>query len=118
MSTRRTMRLGSQIKEILGMILLQEVRDPRVGFVTVTDVVLTPDLKRCKVYVSVMGAEADKQGALEGLQRATKFIRYKLGERLSLRFVPEVIFYLDTTLEYAERIDRLLDEIHSKPKSD
>jgi ribosome-binding factor A len=119
MASRRTMRLGSQIKEVLSMILLQEVRDPGIGFVTVTDVVVTPDLKRAKVYVSIMGSEADKTRALESLQRAAKFIRRKLGERLSLRFVPEVAFYLDTSIDYGERIDRLLDEINaSKPKPD
>ena len=118
MSTRRAMRLGSLIKEELGMILLQEVRDPHIGFVTVTDVVLTPDLKRGKVYVSVLGSESNKARALEGLQHASRFIRHKLGERLSIKFVPEIVFYLDTSIEYGERIDRLIDEINAKPKPD
>ncbi|MBI1746555.1 MAG: 30S ribosome-binding factor RbfA [Acidobacteria bacterium] len=117
MATRRAMRLGSQIKEELSLILFQEVRDPRIGLVTVIDVVLTPDLKRSKVYVSITGSPEDRKATLASLERAGKFIRHKLAERLAIRFTPEIVFYLDTSIDYGERIDRLLAEIKSKPES-
>jgi len=115
---RRPQRLSSQIREELSLILLREVRDPGIGFITVTDVELTADLRLAKVYVSVMGSEEERARALSGLERAGGFIRHKLGERLTVRFIPELSFRLDQSLDYGERIDRLLEQIKPKPESD
>lgn len=93
-------------------MLQREVKDPRIGFVTVTDVSLTPDLKMARVYVSILGSEQDRKNSLEGLSKAAGFIRYELGRRLRLRHSPEVQFLLDDSLEREERLEQLFEQIH------
>ncbi len=111
MTTRRVQRLNEQIRRELSDILRNEVRDPRVGVMTVTGVETTPDLDYARVYLNVVGDEAEKQEALEGLRSAASFARTELGKRLRVRRVPELHFELDRTLDYAMRIERLLGEV-------
>ena len=90
-------------------MLAGELKDPRLaGFATVTEVRVTHDLKQVRVYVSVMGTEAEKASTLKGLSAASGFIRHELSERLRLRRAPEVHFVLDRSEEYGERIDELI----------
>ncbi|MBE3596057.1 MAG: 30S ribosome-binding factor RbfA [Hydrogenibacillus sp.] len=107
----RPQRIAEQIKKELGVLLQQEVKDPRIGFVTVTGVEVTPDYEEAKVYVSIMGDEEEREQALEGLKRAQGFLRTELGRRIEVRHIPELIFKLDTSLDYGLRIDRLLSEL-------
>ena len=92
-------------------ILQTEVRDPRVGPVTITAVETTPDLYHARVYVTSLGSAEEKETSIEGLQAAAAYLRSELGRRLSLRRVPELSFQLDLTLEHAMRIERLLGEV-------
>lgn len=111
MSQRRVARLNEQLKREITEILRYEVKDPRVGMATVTEVSVAPDLSFARVYISVLGEEPDKAETLEGVRAASPFIRGELGRRLRVRRVPELDIQLDRALEYATRIERLLSEV-------
>lgn len=90
-------------------MLAGELKDPRLaGLATVTEVRVTPDLKQAKVYVSVMGTEAEQASTIKGLTAASGYVRHELSERLQMRRAPEVMFVLDRSQEYSERIDDLI----------
>ena len=103
----RTNRVAEQMKKELGEIINQKIKDPRVGFVTVTDVDLTNDLQIATVYISVYGDEAEKEASLIGLSKASGFIRTEVGRRIRLRKVPEISFKFDEAHEYGNRIDAI-----------
>ncbi len=106
---KRADRVGDSIlREIASMIVRGEIRDPRIGFITITHVKLTPDLKEARVYFSQIGSDEERAESIKGLESALGYIRRSLGQRLKLRSVPTLRFYYDDTLEYAEHIDELL----------
>jgi len=109
---RRTERLGHQIRVVLAELMVREVKDPRVGFATVTRVDLSPDLQHARVYVSVLGSPEEQQNSVEGLSSAAGFLRHEVGHRLALRRVPELEFILDHGAEAGEKIEMLLQRIH------
>ncbi|MGD8609336.1 MAG: 30S ribosome-binding factor RbfA [Myxococcales bacterium] len=107
----RRQRLGDQLQVELAELIQRELKDPRVGFVTVTEVRMSPDLKHARVYVSVFeGEEQKKEESIAALQRAEGFLRRSLGGRLRLRYVPELRFVIDDTLDRSARIEALLDD--------
>ena len=108
MVTRRQKQVSSLIQEELGDLLEKKVSDPRLDFVTITSVEVSPNLRQAHIYVSTLG---NQQEALEGFDHATSFLRRELSSRLALRYVPELIFHPDTSLERGQRIDQLLEEI-------
>lgn len=110
--SRRPQRLALEIQHEISQILLRNLKDRRIGFVTVTGVEMSPDLRHAKVYVSTMGNAAEKKASLDTLNHAAGWIRRELGQRIRIKFLPEIVFHYDTSQEYGERIDRLLDEIH------
>jgi len=97
--------LRQATSEILG-----RVKDPRVGFVTVTDVEITPDLRHAKVFVSIMGDEAQRAEALKGLDSARGFVRRELHKDVSLRYIPDIAFFRDESLDRGMRVNELLAE--------
>jgi ribosome-binding factor A len=102
-------RVAGEIRQEISAMLAGELKDPRLAaFSTVTEVRMTPDLKQAKVYVSVMGSDAEQASAIKGLTAAAGFIRHELSERLQLRRAPELLFVLDRSEEYAQRINELL----------
>ncbi len=105
---RRPQRVGVRIREEISSLLLSEVRDPRVGFVTVTEVRVTPDLREARVFVSVLGPEEQRAESLQTLQTASSFLRRELSHRLELKRVPELRFELDRSADYAEHIEELI----------
>ena len=109
--TRRNQRLALQIQQEISMMLFRNVKDRRIGLVTVTGVELSPDLRHAKVFFSAMGSEKEKSESMEALNHAAGWIRHELGQRIRMKFLPEIVFRVDTSQEYGERIDRLLDEI-------
>lgn len=111
MPRRRIQRLNEQLKRDISDIILREVRDPRIGVVTVTDVDVTPDLAFARVYVRPMGDDEEKAEALEGLKNAAPHIRHLLSQELTTRRVPELHFQEDETLERAMRIEEILHEV-------
>lgn len=93
-------------------MLVRNVKDRRIGLVTITGVDLSPDLRHARVFFSAMGTEKQKKESQEALSHAAGWIRHELGQRIRMKFLPEIVFLPDTSQEYGERIDRLLDEIH------
>src|SRR5213594_3362533 len=108
---RRPQRLALQIQQEVSWMLARNTKDRRIGFVTVTGVDLSPDLRHAKVYVSAMGSERQKKESMEALNHAAGWIRHELGQRVRMKFLPEIVFRSDSSLDYGERIDRLLEEI-------
>lgn len=112
MSKIRVSRVGEQIKKELSQILQTELKDPRIGFVTVTGVEVTNDLSQAKVYLSVLGSDEQKEETLKALDKGQGFIRSELGRRIRLRYTPELIFKFDTSIEYGSHIEKLLQQIN------
>lgn len=108
----RVNRVGEQMKKEIGDIISRKIKDPRVGFVTVTDVQVTGDLQQAKVYISVLGDEQQREDTLKGLAKAKGFIRTEIGQRIRLRKTPELIFEFDETMAYGNRINSLIHELH------
>lgn len=106
----RVDRVAEQIREEVSQIVGYELQDERIGFATVTDVRLTPDMATARVFVSVLGDEEEKQRSLAALNRAAGFVRRQLAPRLRTRRTPTVVFVLDDLLERGNRIENLLKE--------
>jgi ribosome-binding factor A len=109
-SGRRGERLSEGIREDVARIVGQ-LKDPRIGFVTVTRVELTPDLRTAHVHVGILGGGTDREKTLTGLRQAAGFVRRELGRRLHVRHTPEVAFHYDEGLDATERVAQLLDEV-------
>ena len=107
---KRSQRVSDLLREEISDIIIYKIKDPRIGFVTVTGVDLTDDLKIGKVYVSVL-KEEERALTLEILNDAKSFIRSLLGKRLRMKFIPTIEFRLDTSIEYGNKIDKLLKQI-------
>lgn len=107
-SSRRPEQVAENLRQVIADALSREIRDPRVGFVTLTAVTVTGDLAHAKIRVSVPGDEDAKQKALEGLRSAAGFLRTKVAKALTTRTVPELHFELDRGLEHAARINEVL----------
>ena len=111
MGVRRE-RISDQIQDEISRLLLRELRDPRIGFVTITGASVSPDLRTARVFVSVLGAPEIREDSLRALNSAAGFLRRGLFKRLRLRYSPVLEFVLDDSLDRGERIERLLNDIH------
>lgn len=109
--SHRPERLSELIRQAVGEFLTGDVRDPRIGFVTVIGVDVSHDLSHANVRVSVMGSEEEKAQSLEGLASAARYLRAQLSKVLHLRTSPELHFHLDRGLDHAQRIDQVLKEL-------
>lgn len=107
---KRSTRVGKQLTREVADIIYNRLKDPRIGFVTVTDVSVTSDLKLARIYVSILRPEEVAE-SLEALDAAKPFIRTEIGHRLRMKFTPAIEFHLDTAPAYADKIDRLLKGI-------
>ena len=110
----RAKQVAEQMKKELSDIISRRIKDPRVGFVTVTDVEVTGDLQQAKVYISVLGDEKKKEESLIGLNKAKGFIRSEIGKRIRLRKTPEISFEFDQSIDYGNRIETLLNQIQKE----
>jgi ribosome-binding factor A len=106
----RTQRLAAEIREEVARMLASELKDPRLGFVTVTRVELTADLGHARVHVGVLGSEAEREKSLTALRSAAGFVRREIGRRLRVRHSPEIDFRYDKGLDATDRVARLLRE--------
>lgn len=107
-------RLTTTVQRTLTELIQKEVKDPAVGFITVTDVEITNDLSYATVYVSFLGSETREKAGMKALDRAKGFLRRELGRRVKMRKVPELIFKVDTSLKYGQHIDALLNKVKNE----
>jgi ribosome-binding factor A len=114
----RSNRVGEQMKKELGEIIGRKIKDPRIGFVTVTDVQVTGDLQQAKVFISVLGDDLQRENTLKGLAKAKGFIRSEIGQRIRLRKTPEITFEFDESIDYGNRIENLLYQIKEETKEE
>jgi ribosome-binding factor A len=112
--SRRPRRIALQIQHEVSIMISRNMKDRRIGFVTVTGIQMSPDLRHAKIFISLMGSEDEKQESLAALNHATGWIRRELGQRIRMKFLPDIIFLKDTSQEYGERIDKLIGEIHEQ----
>lgn len=122
MPSKRSHRLNEQFKREVAELLQTQVSDPRIGMVVVTAAKVAPDLSTAQIYVSLGGDDEEKKETLTGLNAAAPYIRSQLGQRLTIRKIPQLRFQRDTSLEYASKIERLLQEVRTSeqdhPQSD
>ncbi len=111
MEGRRPGRLGGQVQEEISEIIQRKIKDPRLGFVTVTRVKMTADLRHASVYVSVIGAEEDVEKSLAALESASNFIRSELGRRIRVKHVPDLKFFHDDSAVKGARIEEILKHL-------
>ncbi len=112
MAKFRTGRVGEQIKKEISGIIQTELKDPRIGFITVTGVEVTGDLSLARVYLSILGSDEQKEETLHAIGRAKGFLRSELGRRVRLRHTPDIEFRFDSSIEYGSRIEALLQQIN------
>ena len=107
----RTVRLDEQFREEISKLLIKGLKDPRIGFVTISRVEITNDLSYAKVYISVLGSDREKAASLIGLRNSAGFIRTYLGKALKIRKIPQLSFVLDESLDHAMHIEEILAEL-------
>ncbi len=112
MTSYRADQVGEQVREEIMSIIRRDLKDPRIGFVSITAVRMSPDLRQARVRVSVLGNEDERQASLKGLTSARGLIRHELGRRLqNLKYSPELRFEIDPSIEYSVHISELLKEV-------
>jgi ribosome-binding factor A len=114
--SQRTEKVQRLAREVLGEEI-QNLKDPRLGFVTVTAVRVTPDLRHARVFVSVLGSDDEKAATMAGLKSATPVLRTELGHQVRMKFTPELVFELDTMADEAQRLQEILHRIEQEPHS-
>ncbi|MFW6381268.1 MAG: 30S ribosome-binding factor RbfA [Bacillota bacterium] len=116
MSKKRERKVEEFLKEEISDILLKEIKDPRIGFVSLTDVEISGDLKHAKVFVSVYGSDREKIKTMEGLDQATGYIRKLVGNRITTYHTPELIFKYDDSIEHGVQISELIKKVRQEDK--
>ena len=111
MTTWRQEQLAEVIAEELSDLIRTRMKDPRIGFASITDVELSGDLRHAKVFVSVLGTPEEQRATLQGLEHAAGFLRHELAQRLTIRYTPEILFRLDESIERGTRILQLIHEM-------
>lgn len=111
MAGARMRRVNEAVREVLSSQLAEGLKDPRIGFVTVTGVETSPDLRFARVYVSVLGDEGERQASLEALESSRGFLQARIGDELRMKRTPALSFQYDETVERADRMSRLIDEV-------
>lgn len=112
----RQEKLGELIAAELSELLRTRVKDPRVGFASITHVEVSGDLRHAKVFVSVMGSPEEREATMQGLKNATGFLRHELATRLVIRFMPEIVFKLDKSIEEGSRILELINKVEQEDR--
>ena len=118
MSSQRPGRVQEAIRQEVSKICQGEMKDPRIGFITITKVDLTDDLRYARIYFSILGEDKDKKLALKGLNNAKGYIKGLIADRIKLRFTPEIAFAIDESLEHTKHIYDILDQIKKEKKEE
>ena len=109
--------MAEAIHKEISALLVKGLKDPRIGFVTITAVETTPDLHLARVFFTVMGEEQTRRDSAAGLKSCASFLRRELGKRLRMRYVPDLLFVYDTSIDYGNRIEALIKQIHNRDDS-
>jgi ribosome-binding factor A len=112
MEGKRSEKVADLIQKEISQLLVKSIKDPRIGFVTITRVAVSEDCRVAKVYFSVAGTLAERESSVKGLDSAKGYVRRELGRRLRLRYTPEIIFQFDPSIEYAIHMEELIQSIH------
>ena len=118
MSSQRPGRVQEAIRQEVSLIIQNEIKDPRIGFITVTKVELTPDLRYARIYFSVLGEDKDKHLALKGLDNAKGYIKGVLSDKIKLRYMPDIEFKIDESLEHTKHIYDILENLKKEKKNE
>jgi ribosome-binding factor A len=118
MEGRRSDKVADLVQQEISEMLLKTIKDPRIGFVTITRVVVSEDCRLAKVYFSVAGTEEERERSAKGLNSAKGYIRKELGRRVRLRYTPEIVFKFDASIEYAIHMGEVIRHIREKEKTD
>jgi ribosome-binding factor A len=118
MEGKRSEKVADLIQKEISEMLLKTVKDPRIGFVTITRVIMSEDCRLAKVYFSVAGTGEEKERSLKGLNSAKGYVRKELGRRVRLRYTPEIIFKFDPSVEYAIHIGEVLRQLKKDEETD
>ena len=116
MSSRRVLKAAQAIREVVGMAIISDLKDPRISDVTVTLVEVAPDMRNAKVNVSVMGDETKQKLCLRGLQNSAGYLQQKVGKRIDTRYTPRLLFVLDEGLKHSMLVTRILEEVLPKER--
>lgn len=114
MGQLRVEKIQEFIKQEISKLILNDLKDPRIGFATVTQVEVTADLRHAKVYISLMGSDEQKVATWEGLRSSLGFLRSEIGKRIRLKFTPDLSLHIDESLDYSSRIQELLIKINQE----
>jgi len=112
MEGKRSERVADLIQKEVSQMLVKSVKDPRIGFVTITKVAVSDDCRFARVYFSVAGTLAERESSEKGLDSAKGYVRKELGRRLRLRYTPEIVFQFDPSIEYAIHMEEVIRDIH------
>ena len=111
MSSQRAQRVAETIHKEISSLLIKGLKDPRIGFVTITSVDVTSDLRQARIYYTLMGSQESRAETQAGLDSCSSYIRQQLGRQLRLRFIPEIHFEYDASFDYGQKIEKLLSEV-------
>jgi ribosome-binding factor A len=114
MEGKRSEKVADLIQKEISQMLVKSIKDPRIGFVTITRVTVSEDCRFAKVYFSVAGTLAEKESSMKGLDSAKGYVRKELGRRIRLRYTPEIMFQFDPSIEYAIHMEELIQSIHQE----
>lgn len=112
MGIQRAQKVGESIHQEISALLVRGLKDPRIGFVTITSVDVTPDLHLARVFFTVLGDEKARKESEAGLKHSVPYLRRELGKALRMRYTPDLLFQYDTSIEYGNRIESLIRELH------
>jgi ribosome-binding factor A len=120
MEGKRSDKVADLIQKEISQMLVKSIKDPRIGFVTITKVAVSEDCRFAKVYFSVAGTLSERERSVQGLESAKGYIRKELGRRIRLRYTPAILFQFDPSIEYAIHMEELIQSIHQEkePKGD
>jgi len=114
MEGKRSEKVADLIQKEISQMLLKSIKDPRIGFVTITRVSVSEDCRFAKIYFSVAGTLEEREKSIKGLESAKGYVRKELGRRIRLRYTPDIVFQFDPSIEYAIHMEELIQSIHPK----
>jgi ribosome-binding factor A len=114
MEGKRSEKVADLIQKEISQMLVKSVKDPRIGFVTITRVTVSEDCRFAKVYYSIAGTQAERKSSMKGLESAKGYVRKELGRRIRLRYTPDIMFQFDPSIEYAIHMEELIHSLHQE----